>query len=120
MMVDADFANDKVRRRSRTGFFIFMNSALVMWLSKRQATVETSVFGAEFVAMKQGIETLRGLRYKLRMMGIAISGPSYIYGDNMSVVNNSSKPESTLNKKSNQVCYHAVREAVAMGECLTK
>ena len=118
MMVDADFANDKVRRRSRTGFFIFMNSALVMWLSKRQATVETSVFGAEFVAMKQGIETLRGLRYKLRMMGIAISGPSYIYGDNMSVVNNSSKPESTLNKKSNQVCYHAVREAVAMGECL--
>ena len=68
--------------------------------------------------MKQGIEALRGLRYKLRMMGIPITGPSYIYGDNMSVVNNSSKPESTLNKKSNSVCYHAVREAVAMGECL--
>jgi len=118
MMVDADFAGDKVRRRSRTGFFIFINSAPTMWLSKRQATVETSVFGAEFVAMKQGIEALRGLRYKLRMMGIPISGPSFIYGDNMSVVNNSSKPESTLNKKSNQVCYHAVREAVAMGECL--
>ena len=68
--------------------------------------------------MKQGIEALRGLRYKLRMMGIPIAGPSYIYGDNMSVINNSSKPDSTLNKKSNQVCYHAVREAVAMGECL--
>ena len=118
MYVDADFAGDKARRRSRTGFFIFMNSAPIMWMSKRQATVETSVFGAEFVAMKHGIEALRGLRYKLRMMGIPISGPSFIYGDNMSVVNNSSKPESTLNKKSNQVCYHFVREAVAMGECL--
>ena len=30
-----------------------------------------------------------------------------------------SKPESTLKKKSNSICYHAVREAVAMGECLT-
>ena len=118
MMVDADWAGDKARRRSRTGFFIFLNSAPIAWRSKRQATVETSVFGAEFVALKQGIEALRGLRYKLRMMGIPISGPSYVYGDNMSVIKNSSKPESTLNKKSNQICYHAVREAVAMGECL--
>eukprot|EP00977_Amphora_coffeiformis_P004128 scaffold828_cov117-Amphora_coffeaeformis.AAC.7 len=115
MMVDADFAGDKARRRSRTGFYIFINSAPIMWLSKRQATVETSVFGAEFVAMKQGIKTLEGLRYKLRMMGIPISGPSYIYGDNMSVVNNLSKPDSTLNKKNNQVCFHAIKEAVAMG-----
>jgi len=53
-----------------------MNSALVMWMSKKQATIETSVFGAEFVAMKVGIQTLQGLHYKLHMMGIAISGPS--------------------------------------------
>ena len=90
-----------------------------MWKSKKQATVESSVFGAEFVAMKQGMETLRGLRYKLRMMGVAIDGPSYVYGDNMSVIHNTSKPESTLKKKSNEICYHAVREAVAMGEMVT-
>ena len=52
------------------------------------------------------------------MMGIEIDGPSYVYGDNMSVVHNSQRPESTLKKKSNSICYHAVREAVAMGECL--
>jgi hypothetical protein len=74
--------------------------------------------GAEFVAMKQGMETLRGIRYKLQMMGVPLSGPSYIYGDNMSVVHNTQRPESVLKKKSNSVCYHAVREAVAMGECL--
>ena len=87
-------------------------------MSKRQPTVESSVFGAEFVAMKQGVETLRGIRYKLRMMGVRVDGPSYAYGDNMSVIKNCSKPESKLNKKSNSVCYHAVREAVAMGEVL--
>ena len=56
--------------------------------SKKQVMIETSVFGAEFVAMKQGMEALRGLRYKLRMMGVSVSGPSYIYGDNMSVIHN--------------------------------
>ena len=32
---------------------------------------------------------------------------------------NTQRPESTLKKKSNQICYHAVRESVAMGESLT-
>ena len=76
------------------------------------------MFGAEFVALKNGMETLRGLRYKIRMMGIPLNTPSYIRGDNMSVVNNTQRPESTLQKKSNSICYHFCRESVAMGESL--
>jgi len=119
MFVDSDHAGDKLIRRSRSGYFVYLNSALIAWLSKKQATIETSVFGAEFVAMKIGMETLRGLRYKLRMMGVPLAGPSLIYGDNMSVIHNTQRPESVLKKKSNQICYHAIRESVAMGECLT-
>jgi len=119
LFVDADLAGDARVRRSRTGFFIFVNSALVMWLSKRQATIETSVFGSEFVAMKQGVEAIRGLRYKLRMMGVPLTGPSFVYGDNMSVIHNTQRPDSTLKKKSNQICYHFVRESQAMGETRT-
>jgi hypothetical protein len=118
MFVDSDHAGDKLTR-SRTGFFVYVHSAPICWLSKKQAMIETSVFGAEFVAMKHGVEVLRGLRYKLRMMGVPISGPSFIYGDNMSVIHNTQRPESTLKKKSNQICYHAVRESIAMGESLT-
>ena len=69
--------------------------------------------------MKVAMEVMRGLRYKLRMMGVPLSGPTYIYGDNMSVIHNTQRPESTLNKKSNSICYHAVRESVAMGESNT-
>ena len=69
--------------------------------------------------MTHGVETLRGLRYKLQMMGVPIDGPTYIFGDNMSVIFNTSRPSSQLKKKSNSVCYHAVREAVAMKECIT-
>ncbi len=69
--------------------------------------------------MKTAMESLKGLRYKLQMMGVPIWGPSLIYGDNMSVIRNTQRPESTLKKKSNAIAYHAVRESVAMGESLT-
>ncbi len=119
LFVDSSHANDKLNRRSRTGFFIYMNNALIQWCSKKQPTIESSVFGAEFVAMKHGIETCRGIRYKLRMMGIKISGPTFVYGDNMSVIHNTQRPDSQLKKKSNSICYHMIRESVAMGESLT-
>ena len=61
------------------------------------------MFGAEFVAMKIFLETLSGIRYKLRIIGVLISGPSYIYGDNMSVIYNTQHPEYTLKKKSNSI-----------------
>ena len=84
----------------------------------KTVTVETSVFGVEFVAMKRGIDALKGPRYKLMMMGILISGPLYIYLDNMSVVHNTSRSESVLRKKSNSVCYHTVHDSVEMLESL--
>ena len=44
MWVDSEHAGDKMTRRSRTGYFIFLNTALINWLSKKQATIEGSVF----------------------------------------------------------------------------
>jgi hypothetical protein len=116
LFVDSDHAGEPFTRRSRTGFVIYLNMAPIVWFSKRHPTVVSSVFGAEFVAMKNGIENTRGLRYKLRMMGVAIGGPTYVYGDNMLVVHNTQRPESVLKNKSNTICYHAVRDSAAMGE----
>jgi hypothetical protein len=118
MIVDSDHAGDKWIQCYCTGFIIFCNLAPIISLSKQQVTNETSVFGAEFVAMKHSIKMLRGLRYKIRMMGVPLSGPTYIYGNNNSQVTNSSRSESTLKKKCNSICYHAICESVAMGETL--
>ena len=52
-------------------------------------------------------------------MGIPFDEPTYLYGDNMSVLHNVQKPESVLKKKSNSIAYHLVRESVAMSELLT-
>ena len=74
IFVDSDRARDKTNRRSRTGYMIFLNMSMIDWHTKKQATVEGAVFGADFDAMNHGVEALRGIRYNLRMMGVKISG----------------------------------------------
>ena len=113
--VDSDHAGDKVTRRSRTGVLIYLNRSPIVWYSKKQNSIETSSFGSEFTAMKTAVEISEGLRYKLRMMGVPLEGPTHVKADNMSVIKNSSMPESTLKKKSNSIAYHYVRERAAAG-----
>ena len=117
--VDADHASDTVTRRSRTGFLVYINSSLIYWSSKKQTSVKSSSFGSEFCAMKQVCEYLRGLRYKLRMFGIPVDGPSYVFGDNQSVLANTSVPDSQLKKKAQSIAYHFVREGAARDEWRT-
>ncbi|KAL7528322.1 hypothetical protein ACHAXR_005938, partial [Thalassiosira sp. AJA248-18] len=113
VFVDADHAGDNVTRRSRSGFIVFLNNAPIYWMSKKQTSCETSTFGSEFVAMKQASEYVKGLRYKLRMFGIPVLEPTFIFGDNQSVLWNTTMPGSTLKKKSNAIAYHFVREGCA-------
>ena len=98
----------RVHRPHDAGFIIYLNMVPITWFSKKQqSTIETSVFGAKFVAMKQGMEPLvRGIPYKIRMTGVANLGPSDIHGDSISDIHNTQQPESVLKKKSNSVCYH--------------
>ena len=111
--VDADHAGCRETRRSHTGVLIFLQRTPIIWYSKRQNTVESSSFGSEFCAMKTAVELIEGLRYKLRMMGIPVNGPTNVFCDNESVFKNASKPESVLKKKHNAIAYHRTREAIA-------
>jgi hypothetical protein len=113
--VDAGHAGDKTTRRSQTGVLIFLNRAPVVWYSKRSNTVETSSFGAEIVSVKTATEMVISLRYKLRMFGVPLEGPTDMYCDNQAVVLNCTTPESQLKKKHHSVAYHFNRQAVATG-----
>jgi hypothetical protein len=77
LFADSDHAGEQFKMRSMTVFVIYLNMAPRVWFSKHQPTVETNVLGAEFVMMKNGIETCRRLRYKLRMMGVTLGGPHH-------------------------------------------
>ena len=71
------------------------------------------------MAMKHATEYVRGLRYKLRSMGIPVVLCAYIYGDNKSVLVNLGTPHSQLKKKLNSVAYHHVCDGATLDEWRT-
>ena len=118
LFCDAAHATDLTTRRSTTGFIVLIMGTPIYWFSKRQATIESSTFGSEFVALRIAVEYNDSLRYKLRTFGIPIMGPTNGFCDNASVVKNASLPESTLGKKHNSIAYHRVRESCAAGSII--
>ena len=65
--------------------------------------------------MKQSVELIEALRYKLRMMRFPMEVPTSLFCDNSAVVINTTTPESTLKRKHTSICYHRCREAHAAG-----
>ena len=110
---DASFACDMVTRRSITGIIVFVNGTPIRWYCKQQNTVESSTYGAEFVAGRIATEMAIELRYTFRMLGVPIDGPVLLLGDNRGMIQNASMMSSQLKKKHNAIAYHRVRECVA-------
>ena len=50
------------------------------------------------------------------MMVIPVEMPTFVFGDNQSVLANTLMPHSTLKKKSSSIYFHFVREGVAKSE----
>jgi hypothetical protein len=89
---------------------------LLCWLYTSQLDLEIQIgdkhpckhqpiYGAEFTALKVGVEEAVTLRYHLRSRGVKISKATPIWVDNMAVVLNATKPGSAWNKKSIALAY---------------
>jgi hypothetical protein len=113
--VDANLYHDLVNGRSVTGILHLFNKTVVDWFSKKQATVETATYGAEFVAARTAMEQIIDLRIELRYLGVQVKGYTVMFGDNESVVNSSSVPHARLHKRHNALSFHKVREGIAAG-----
>ena len=110
IFVDSNHAHDRITGRSITGMICFVGRTPITNVSKRQSSVQTTTFGAEFVALKKAVEEAITTRYYLRSMGVAITKPVIIYGDNLSAITNTITPGSALSKKYLALSYHFCRE----------
>ena len=75
--------------------------------------METSTYGSEIVAGRIAVDLAVEMRYNLRMLGAPVKGTTVLFGDNKSMITNTSLPHSTLKKRVSANNYHRVREAVA-------
>ena len=83
-----------------------LNQTPINWLSKKQATIETSTYGLEFVAARIAVDQIIALRTDLRYFGVPVCEKSYLFGDNKSVIASSTIPHSSLTKRHNILAYH--------------
>ena len=65
--------------------------------------------------MKNAVDIIETLCYKLRMLGLIINVPTDIFGDSEAICANTTWPESLLTKKQHIIAYHHIQEAVAEG-----
>ena len=92
---------------------MFIQNAPIIWFSKKQNTVQGDTFRSELVALRICKDFIVVLRYKLRVFGVILEVPVYVFCDNHGVVNNMIIPDSVLHRKHNSINYHSVHESVA-------
>ena len=113
--VDANLMHDLISGKSLTGTVHFFNKTPIDWWTKLQSTVETATFGSEYVAARTCTEQITDLRLTLRYLGVPVNGPSYMFGDNKTVVDTASIPHGKLQKRHNALSFHRTRFAIAAG-----
>ena len=97
--VDVSHASNKVSIIFHTGFILFFNVSPIVWFSKHYNTVHSRMLSGVSISMKTYVETITSLHHNLRMLGVPINNSTTVICDNESVVRNSSKLESSLNKR---------------------
>jgi hypothetical protein len=110
---ETNLYHDLVTGRAMSGIIHFVNQTPIIYFCKKQKTVETATYGCEFMEDCQAAQQIIDLRYTLRMMGIPLDGPSWMFGENASVITSSTIPHSTLNKCHNALSLNCVRECIA-------
>jgi hypothetical protein len=113
--VDANLYHDMITGRAITGIVHFINKTPFEWYCKKQATAESATFSSKFVATRTSVEQIIDNRISLCYLGVPIKGKTYMFGDNKSVVTNSTVPHSELKKRHVALAYHKTREAIAAG-----
>jgi len=91
-----------VNGKSNIGILHMVNkTAPIDWYSKSISTVETSPYGTEFCAARVAVDQIVDIRYTLRMLGVPIleDEASYLFVDNLNVVNSSTLPGGQLMKR---------------------
>ena len=77
--VDSNHGKKKETRRYQNGVLLFCCMAPIIMFSKRQNTVETSTFGSELTTLKNAVELVESLQYKMCIFGVPIECATNVF-----------------------------------------
>ena len=107
---DSDFMGDPTDGKSTGGFVILLNGGVVHWACRKQLQVARSTYGAEYVAMAQGIDEVLWLMGLLRGMGFDVEIPVCLWGDNDANNNITTDTRTHDSARGVHNAYHFIRD----------
>ncbi|KAL0641383.1 hypothetical protein Bca4012_103791 [Brassica carinata] len=115
---DADWAGDRVDRRSTTGYCTFIGGNLVTWKSKKQKVISCSSAEAEYRAMLKLTNELVWIKGILKHLEIEQSTPMTMHCDNQAAIHIASNSVFHERTKHIEVDCHKVRQMIILGVIL--
>ena len=117
---DADWANDRLTRKSISGYVFVLAGGAVSWMSKQQSTVATSSTHAEYIAAAEALKELVWLRRLLGELCHGTSDATTLHIDNRAADLLARNPVNHAATKHIDVRYHYIRECVQDGSVSLK
>jgi hypothetical protein len=109
---DANLYHDMLTGCSVIGLLHLLNKTPMDLYSKKQATVETAIYGSEFIAARTCVDQVINLLTSLHYLGVWIHNKSFASGDNKSMLDSTTIPHSKLHKHHNALSFPRVCEAI--------
>lgn len=117
---DSDWANDKIDRKSISGWVAKLNGSPVSWSSKKQRTVALSTCEAELYAECEAVKEILWLRGLMTELQLIVDTPSVIHCDNQSTVHVSKNGVKSERTKHVDVKYNFITDTITSGVIQSK
>ncbi|TPX34263.1 hypothetical protein SeLEV6574_g08307 [Synchytrium endobioticum] len=109
---DADWAGDRVDRKSRSGSAVFYGTGLIVWNCGKQECVATSTVEAEYIALANTAKDVLWSQQLLGELGRGRNEPTTILEDNNGCKQLAVHPTTTSRTKHIDIKYHFIRDLV--------
>lgn len=130
---DADWASDKVDRKSISAAAIYLGESLVIWKSKKQTSISLSSMEAEFVAIAEACKEVMWLRNLFKELNLGIEPKPIVNADNQAAISYAEGQSSNKAKhidlrfkfvqdltKNKIIKIQYVKREINIADCLTK
>lgn len=113
---DADWANDRIDRKSISGWVVKLNGTPIAWSAKKQRSVALSTCEAELYASCEVLKEILWLQGLLSELKLYVIKPSIIHCDNQSTVLISKNGIKNERTKHIDVRYHFIVDEISNGK----